>query len=40
MGTKSKVEIKSVTAEVFLIWTNIAKINVALTNVTVKFSIC
>ena len=40
LGPKSKVEIKSVTAEIFLIWTNIAKTNVAWTNVTVTFGIC
>ena len=28
------VKIRSVTAEIFLIWTNVARTNVALTNVT------
>ena len=37
LGTfhSSLVKIRSVTAEIFLIWTNVARTNVALTNVTV-----
>ena len=32
------VKIESVTAEIFLIWTNVFRTNVAWTNVTVKLS--
>ena len=35
LGPKSLVKIGSVTAEIFLIWTNVARRNVAWTNVTV-----
>ena len=34
------VKIRSITAEIFLIWTNIEWTNVAWTNVTVTFGIC
>ena len=34
------VKIGSVTAEIFLIWTNVARTNVAWTNVTVTVVIC
>ena len=34
------VKIESVTAEIFLIWTNVTRINVAWTNVTVTVGIC
>ena len=37
---KSLVKIGSVTAEIFLIWTIVARTNVALTNVTVTVGIC
>ena len=33
-------KIESVTAEIFLIWTNVARRNVAWTNVTVTVDIC
>ena len=35
----SLVKIGSVTAEIFLIWTNVSRTNVALTNVTVRVGI-
>ena len=34
------VKIRSVTAEIFLIWTNVARTNVAWTNVTMTVGIC
>ena len=34
------VKIESVTAEIFLIWTNVTRINVAWTNVIVTVDIC
>ena len=34
------VKIGSVTVEIFLIWTNVARTNVAWTNVTVSVGIC
>ena len=37
---KSFVKIRSVTAEIFLIWTNVARTNVAWTNVTTIVEIC
>ena len=40
MGTKSLVKIGSVIGELFLIWTKVAKTNVAWTNVTVTVFIC
>ena len=40
IGYKSLVKIKSVTAEIFLIWTNVARTNIVWTNVTVTDSIC
>ena len=39
-GTNSLVKIRSVIAEIFLIWTNVARTNVAWTNVTVTVGIC
>ena len=39
-GTKSLVKIGSVIAELFLIWTKVAKTNVAWTNVTVTVRMC
>ena len=39
-GTKSLVKIGSVIAELFLVWTKVAKVNVAWTNVTVPVFIC
>ena len=40
LGTKSLVKIGSVIAELFLVWTKVAKANVAWTNVTVAVFIC
>ena len=40
LGTKSLDKIGSVIAELFLIWTKVAKTNVAWTNVTVTVRIC
>ena len=40
LGTKSLVKIGSVIAELFLVWTKVAKANVAWTNVTVTVFIC
>ena len=40
LGAKSLVKIGSVKAEIFLIWTNVARTNVAWTNVTVTVGIC
>ena len=40
LGPKLWVIIGSVTAEIFLIWTNVARTNVAWTNVTVPVGIC
>ena len=37
---KSLVKIESVTAEIFLLWTNIAKTNVDWTNTTIMVGIC
>ena len=37
---KSLVKIESVTAEIFLIWTNVVRTNVDGTNVTVTVGIC
>ena len=37
---KYLIQTRSVTAEIFLIWTNVAMTNVARTNVTVIFRIC
>ena len=37
---KSLVKIGSVTAEIFLLWINVTKTNVALTNITVADGIC
>ena len=39
LGPKSLVNIGSVTGEIFLIWTNIARTNVAWTNVTATVGI-
>ena len=36
----SLVKIGSVTAEIFLIWTNVARTNFALTNITVTVGLC
>ena len=36
----SFVKIKLVTAEIFLIWTNVARTNVVWTNVTMTVGIC
>ena len=40
LDPKSLVKIGSVTAEIFLMWTNIASKNVAWTNITVTVGIC
>ena len=40
LGPKSLVKIGSVTADIFLIWTNVARTYVALTNVTITVGIC
>ena len=40
MGQKSLLKIGSVTAEIFLIWKNVARTNVAGTNVIVTVRIC
>ena len=40
LGTKSLVKIGAVIAELFLVWTKVAKANVAWTNVTVTVFIC
>ena len=40
LGLKNLVKIWSVTAEIFLIWTNVSRTNVAWTNVTVTVGIC
>ena len=40
MGPKSLVKIGSSIAEIFLIWTDVARTNVAWTYVTVKVGIC
>ena len=40
MGAKSLAKIRSVTVEIFLIWKNVARTNVAWTNVTVADTIC
>ena len=40
LGLKKLIEIVSVVAEIFLIWTIVARTNVAWTNVTVTVSIC
>ena len=40
MGQKSLVKIRSLTAEIFLIWTDVARTNVAWTYVTVNVGIC
>ena len=37
---QSLVKIRSVTAEIFLIWTNVARTNVTWTNVTLTVGIC
>ena len=37
---KSFIKIGSVTAEIFLIWTNVARTNVTWTNVTLTVGIC
>ena len=37
---KNLVKIESVTAELFLIWTNVVRTNDAFTNVTVTVGIC
>ena len=39
LGPKSLVKIGPVTAEILLIWTNVAKTNVAWTNVTITVGI-
>ena len=39
MGPKSWVKIRSVTAEIFLIWTNVARTNVALTYVAITVGV-
>ena len=40
LGPKSLLKILSVTAEIFLIWTNFARTNVVCTNVTMIVGIC
>ena len=40
LGPKSLVKIGSVTAEIFLIWTNVARINVVWTDFSVTVGIC
>ena len=40
LGQKNLVKIGSVTAEIFLILTNVARTNLARTNVTVTVGIC
>ena len=40
LGLKNLVKIWSVTAEIFLIWTNVSRTNVAWTNVTVTVGMC
>ena len=40
LGPKNWVKIGSVTAEIFLIWTNVARTNVAWSNVTAIIEIC
>ena len=40
LGPKSLVSIESVTVEIFLIWTNVARTYVAWTNVTIAVGIC
>ena len=40
LGRKSLVKISSVTAEILLIWTNVARSNVICTNVTMTVHIC
>ena len=40
LGLKNLVKIWSVTAEIFLMWTNVSRTNVAWTNVTVTVGIC
>ena len=40
LDPKTLVKIGSVTAEIMLIWTNVAKTYVTWTNVTVTFDIC
>ena len=40
LGPKLWIIIGSVTAEIFLIWTNVARTNIAWTNVTVTVGIC
>ena len=40
MNPKSFVKIGPVTAEILPIWTNVARIYVALTNVTITVGIC
>ena len=40
LGPKSLFKIGSVTAKIFLIWTNVSRTNVAWTNVTVTVGIC
>ena len=37
---KSLVKVRYITAEIFLIWTNVARTNVAWTNVTLTVGIC
>ena len=37
---KGLVKLESVTAEIFLIWTNVIRTNVAWTNVTMAVGIC
>ena len=40
IGPKKLIKIGSVAAEISLIWTNLARTNVAWTNLTVTVSIC
>ena len=40
LGSKKFVRFKTVTVEIFLIWTYVARTNVAWTNVTVTVNIC
>ena len=40
LGPQKLIKIGSVAAEIFLIWTNVARTNVAWTNVIVSVEIC
>ena len=40
LGPITKVKIGSVRAEIFLIWANVARTNIAWTNITITVGIC